>query len=122
MTGLLLQLIHEHVSSLGKPEELIPTDIVSAKLQKDAVNDINAAGVDHRIRVWRDENGKLIAFISHFESMWSAFWFAPKGADYLYGATACCKDTHAVRTKIFSGGRYPCFASLFASSPARACR
>ena len=78
-------------SSLGKPEELIPTDIVSAQRQIDAVNDINATNVDHRIRVWRDKDGKLIAFISHFESMWSAFWFAPAGADYLYGATACCK-------------------------------
>ena len=112
----------ENVSSyrttLGAPERMIPFEVVPEKAQNNAVADINACGVEHRIRVWRNAANRIIAFISHYESMWSAFWLAPAGSDYLYGATACCKDTAAVRQKVFDRGRYRVMASTAQRSPA----
>ena len=105
-------------TTLGLPEAMIPFEIVPEKAQKNAVADINNAYVDHRIRVWRNDAGRIIAFISHYESMWSAFWLAPDDADYLYGATAVCKDTATVRQKVFNHGRYQVMASTLARSPA----
>ena len=88
---------------LGKVYEMIPYDIIPEANQQWAVASINNSGCADRIRVWKDKDNKIIAFISFYESVWYSFWIAPKNEshEYYYGTTVMMRDTDTVLSKVF---------------------
>lgn len=94
---------------LGQVENLIPTNIVSAESQTEAIRYINQAELTHRVKHFTKrvlvkdgsiEGGvtlyteEIVAFIFHYESAWYSAWL-PQGEDvgkYLYGFTVAFKD------------------------------
>ena len=87
---------------LGNPNDLIPTDIISASLLQDAIDNINGNPVAQRYQTFTHvvvnshnaRENKLKAILYHFEQCWYAAWFPPKGKEdeYLYGYAYAYKD------------------------------
>jgi len=89
---------------LGKPENLIPTDIVRQSLLDDALTNINGNPANARFQAFKkivaaDDDGgcKSIthAIVYHYEQCWYAAWLPPANQqdDYVYGYTVTYKDT-----------------------------
>ena len=74
----------------GNVNDLIPTDIVPARFQQEAVDHINKAEVSDRYRTFTNPNG-LLAFIYYYESIWIAGWF-PTDPDVYYAVSFAYKD------------------------------
>lgn len=88
---------------IGKVENLIPTNVVSAEDQEIAVKLINKAALAHRshsfFKLVKTDNPevterKLTAILYYYESVWIALWFpAEEETDkYLYGFTYAFKN------------------------------
>ena len=92
---------------LGKPDDLIPTDIIRQSMLDDAIENINANPVNTRFQLFKqlkqvtDDNGNMRvksvahAIIYHYENCWYAAWLPPKGKEdeYIYGYAVAYKDT-----------------------------
>ena len=82
---------------------MIPYDIIPEENQNWAIYSINHADCTNRIRVWRNKNNVIVAFIAFYESMWYSFWLSPdKDKDkYFYGTTVMFRKTTAVLRQVF---------------------
>ena len=83
---------------LGKPQGLIPTDVVRESLFNDAVDNINNMAVQSRYHTFQRFNGgnpKFDAILYHYEQCWYAAWLPPQGqeSDYVYGYSYAFKNT-----------------------------
>ena len=82
---------------LGKPNQLIPTEVLPASLYNDAINNINTQSAPNRYQLFtRIKDGEVIpyAILYHFEQVWYAAWLPPKANDneYIYGYSYAFKD------------------------------
>ena len=78
-------------NTLGLPDDLIPTHIVSKEELLQAVTNINADPVEDRYRVFQKDTGEVKAIIYHIESLWVAAWLPKPGEDYIYGISFAFK-------------------------------
>jgi len=78
-------------NTLGLPDDLIPTHIVSKEELLQAVTNINADPIEDRYRVFQKDTGEVKAIIYHIESLWVAAWLPKPGEDYIYGISFAFK-------------------------------
>jgi hypothetical protein len=82
---------------LGKPNQLIPTDVVPASLYNDAINNINTQAAPDRYQLFTRIIDRVVtpyAILYHFEQVWYAAWLPPKSKEgqYIYGYSYAFKD------------------------------
>jgi len=82
---------------LGKPNQLIPTDVLPVSLYNDAVNNINSQAAPDRYQLFTRIVDRVVtpyAILYHFEQVWYAAWLPPKGKEdqYIYGYSYAFKD------------------------------
>ena len=101
---------------VGRVTGLLPETIVPVDQQAMAVAQINRDYAEHRIKVWRTPsvgpknlNGKVRAFIAHYESVWYSFWICPDD-EYLYGATVMFKNNDTTIRKVTTDRNYDIWA------------
>lgn len=95
---------------LGKIPHLIPTNVVRAELQDDAIERINTLSVSNRYHTFTkvvdiatpEARTITTAILYHYEQCWYAGWLPAKGEedDYVYGCAYAFKDTEATRKVI----------------------
>ena len=82
---------------LGKPNQLIPTEVLPASLYNDAVDNINSQAAPDRYQLFTRIIDRVVtpyAILYHFEQVWYAAWLPPKGQEdqYVYGYSYAFKD------------------------------
>ena len=82
---------------LGKPNQLIPTEVVPASLYNDAIDNINSQAAPNRYQLFTrfiDQDLVPYAILYHYEQVWYAAWLPPKHKkdEYIYGYSYAFKD------------------------------
>jgi len=82
---------------LGKPNQLIPTEVLPVSLYNDAIDNINLQAAPDRYQLFtRIVEGAVTpyAILYHFEQVWYAAWLPPKHQkdQYIYGYSFAFKD------------------------------
>jgi hypothetical protein len=82
---------------LGKPNQLIPTEVLPVSLYNDAIDNINSQAAPDRYQLFtRIVDGVVTpyAILYHFEQVWYAAWLPPKHQkdQYIYGYSFAFKD------------------------------
>ena len=95
---------------LGRPENLIPDNIVRQHAVDEAIERINASAAPDRYHRFlsvrnvatEDAETETIAILYHYEQVWYAAWFPPVGkeSEYVYGFSFAYKDTAAARKSL----------------------
>ena len=82
---------------LGKPNQLIPTEVLPVSLYNDAIDNINSQAAPDRYQLFTRIIDRVVtpyAILYHFEQVWYAAWLPPKGQEdqYVYGYSYAFKD------------------------------
>lgn len=100
---------------LGKPENLIPADVLKPSILDEAIEEINGSLAPHRYHTFTriknvatpDAVTATHAVLYYYESVWYAAWLPPEGqeSNYVYGFSFAYKDLdscrkHAPRTML----------------------
>lgn len=96
----------------GKPNNLIPSDVIRQSLIDDAIEHINNNPAPDRYHVFKrlknvgtpEAISMTNAIIYYYESVWYAAWLPPQGKEdeYLFGYSIAYKDTDTCRKKLSS--------------------
>jgi len=97
---------------LGKPNNLIPSDVIRQSLVDDAIEHINSNPAPDRYHVFKrlknvatpGATSDTHAIIYYYESVWYAAWLPPqsKEDEYLFGYSIAYKDTETSRKRLSS--------------------
>ena len=87
---------------LGKPNQLIPTEVLPVSLYNDAIDNINSQAASNRYQLFTRIVDRVVtpyAILYHFEQVWYAAWLPPKGKEdqYIYGYSYAFKDNASTR-------------------------